>query len=126
VLRVLRSAIVIALAVFAATACASEESSPTTGSVTVGELLTTPTVSAKKDKKRPRFTGTAAENYRINYFSCGTYSLKNLARQLHVRPDPVAVAEELASDCKPAYRQAAFEGCLDALLGRKPKVKGAP
>jgi len=38
----------------------------------------------------------------------------------------VAVAEELAGDYRPGYRQAVFEGCLDALLGRKPKIKGDP
>jgi hypothetical protein len=72
------------------------------------------------------FTGVDAENYRINYASCGAFSLRSLGRQFHVRPEPDAVATAAAAGYRPGYRQAVYEGCLDALLKRPAKVKGAP
>jgi hypothetical protein len=101
----------------------TEEPTTTIATPTEAETTTeqgTSTTAPPKKKRQPRFTGVHAENYRINYFSCGAFSLKDLARQLKVPADPVAIAEEVAGDYRPGYRQAVFEGCLDALLGRKP------
>jgi hypothetical protein len=125
--RGLRGLILSLVLALGATACTSEHTSGSgTGAGTTPATSVTLRNESTTAKNPPRFTGTAAENYRNNYVLCGAFRLKNLARQLDVAADPVAAAQKLARDYRPAFRQAVFEGCLDALLKKPPKVKEAP
>jgi hypothetical protein len=69
------------------------------------------------------FTGIHAENYRTAYFICGEFPIRKVASDLGIdSTDPVTVAKAYADEYKPEYRQAPFEGCLDAFIGDPPKI----
>ena len=88
------------------------------------------TESAEQDDDEPssaesrEFTGVHAENYRTAYFICDEFPIAKVASDFDIdSTDPVTVAEAYADDYKPEYRQAPFEGCLDAFIGDPPKVR---
>lgn len=64
-----------------------------------------------------KFTGQHRENYNIAKASCGAFPPAKVARDLGLpaSADPVRIAETLAADYRPAFRQAVFEGCLRGL-----------
>lgn len=77
-----------------------------------------------KPKPQPKFTGVHAENYRTAHEVCGTFPPAKIASDLGVSStNPADLARAYSEMKRPAFRQAPFEGCLDALLGRPPKVR---
>jgi hypothetical protein len=66
-----------------------------------------------------RGSGVHAGNWRIGCQVCSSFSLRNLARQLHTARNAVAVATKYAKGYRLAYRQAPFEGCLYGILHRR-------
>jgi hypothetical protein len=127
----------LAVAIILLAAACGTDRGQTEAAATQPEHATTTTAEASKTgqgatkherKRKPSFTGVHAENYRINYASCSVFSRKQIAKEYKIQAsDPVTVAQRYAEiSYRPAYRQAAFEGCLDAFLGKPAKVKGAP
>ena len=77
-----------------------------------------------KPKPRAKFTGVHADNYRTAYRVCGAFPPAKIASDLGVpSTDPADLAQAYSEGKRPAFRQAPFEGCLDALLERPPKVR---
>jgi hypothetical protein len=103
---------------------AGASSTPPTPSPAEPTIFPNPTPNPTprpKPKPKPgdvpsKFTGVQANNYEIAYQVCGVFGLKKTAQDLHVKAEPVTVAEAYADDYRPRFQQAPFEGCLDALL----------
>jgi len=66
-----------------------------------------------------RGRGVHSSNWQIGCQVCSSFSLRNLARQLRTRANPVDVATKYAKGYRLAYRQAPFEGCLYGILHRR-------
>lgn len=68
-----------------------------------------------------KFTGQDRENYELANEVCGTFPPEKIASDLGISVDVntseglVQIAEKYAKDYRPNFRQAVFEGCLDAL-----------
>jgi hypothetical protein len=103
---------------------ASASSTQPTPSPAEPTIFPNPTLNPKprpKPKPKPgeapsKFTGVQANNYEIAYQVCGVFGLRKTAQDLHVKAEPVTVADAYADDYRPGFQQAPFEGCLDALL----------
>lgn len=82
-------------------------------------------VTAKPTHRQPPpglhgFTGKYKDRYEEDHIICKITPIKQIAVEfeLPASADPVAVAEAYADGFYGRFEQAAFEGCLNALLGR--------
>jgi hypothetical protein len=65
-----------------------------------------------------KFTGPQADRYETDYFICESAGTSKVAKEFGVPgADEVAAAEAYADGYRADLHQAAFEGCLDGLLG---------
>jgi hypothetical protein len=83
----------------------------------VDELGTaTPDVKTVPETGAAIFTGAHRDNYIRARAVCGALPRKKVARDLGVRStNPFVIADAFARDYRPAFRQAAFEGCVVGL-----------
>jgi hypothetical protein len=120
-------AIAIAMLAAALGGCgddASPVASPTTSAPPAPSTTTTAeTTTKKKPTKPPRFTGQDAINYANAFDVCSVFTVKQVAKEYGTTRDAVSAAEGYAAGYRPAFRQAVFEGCLDAFLGESAQVK---
>jgi len=67
-----------------------------------------------------KFTGLKADRYETSYLVCKDARTSKVAKEygLPAGSDEVTVAETYADDYRADFHQAAFEGCLDGLLGK--------
>lgn len=65
-----------------------------------------------------KFSGAQADRYETDYFICNSAGTSKVAKEFGVPgADEVAAAEAYADGYRADFHQAAFEGCLDGLLG---------
>jgi hypothetical protein len=63
------------------------------------------------------FTGQDASNYEAAKTTCSAFPRSQIAKEygLSASADPSEIARAVSQEYKPAFQQAAFEGCLTGL-----------
>jgi hypothetical protein len=123
-------AITVATLAVALAACGGDDSSAlfttstqATTSEASGASTTAATSTKKKSLKPPRFTGQNAINYGTAYDVCSVFTVKQVANEYGTARHAASAAEGYAAGYQPGYRQAVFEGCLDAVLKQPRQLK---
>lgn len=80
-----------------------------------------PEPESESETSSSKFTGAQANRYQEDKEICSLFPPSQVAKEfgLPAGSDEATIAEAYADGYQPAFHQAAFEGCLDGMLGRE-------